>query len=45
MVAALAELYVMGAPFGFMAFLGVASLIGVIAGSRALRDLRSPSSS
>ena len=30
MVAALAALYVMGAPFGFMAFLGVASLIGVI---------------
>ena len=30
MVGALAALWVMGAPFGFMAFLGVASLIGVI---------------
>ncbi|HKB12930.1 MAG TPA: efflux RND transporter permease subunit [Vicinamibacterales bacterium] len=29
-VGALAALWVMGAPFGFMAFLGVASLIGVI---------------
>jgi multidrug efflux pump subunit AcrB len=29
-VGALAALYVMGAPFGFMAFLGVISLIGVI---------------
>src|SRR5262245_54500218 len=27
---ALAALYIMGTPFGFMAFLGVASLIGVI---------------
>jgi multidrug efflux pump subunit AcrB len=30
MVGAVAALWVMGAPFGFMAFLGVASLIGVI---------------
>jgi multidrug efflux pump subunit AcrB len=30
MVGALAALWIMGAPFGFMAFLGVASLIGVI---------------
>jgi multidrug efflux pump len=30
MVGALAALWVMGAPFGFMAFLGVASLVGVI---------------
>jgi multidrug efflux pump len=30
MVGAIAALWVMGAPFGFMAFLGVASLIGVI---------------
>jgi multidrug efflux pump subunit AcrB len=30
MVGALAALAIMGAPFGFMAFLGVASLIGVI---------------
>jgi multidrug efflux pump subunit AcrB len=29
-VGALIALYVMGAPFGFMAFLGIASLIGVI---------------
>jgi len=29
-VGALAALWIMGAPFGFMAFLGVASLIGVI---------------
>jgi multidrug efflux pump subunit AcrB len=29
-VGALMALYVMGAPFGFMAFLGIASLIGVI---------------
>jgi multidrug efflux pump subunit AcrB len=29
-VGALAALWVMGAPFGFMAFLGVASLVGVI---------------
>jgi multidrug efflux pump subunit AcrB len=29
-VGALAALWVMGAPFGFMAFLGIASLIGVI---------------
>jgi Cu/Ag efflux pump CusA len=29
-VGALAALYIMGTPFGFMAFLGVASLIGVI---------------
>src|SRR5882762_1587538 len=30
MVGAVAALWVMGAPFGFMAFLGVASLVGVI---------------
>jgi len=30
MVGALGALYVMGAPFGFMAFLGIASLVGVI---------------
>jgi multidrug efflux pump subunit AcrB len=30
MMGALAALYIMGTPFGFMAFLGVASLIGVI---------------
>jgi multidrug efflux pump subunit AcrB len=30
MVGALAALWIMGAPFGFMAFLGVASLVGVI---------------
>src|SRR5262245_65955005 len=30
MVGALAALWAMGAPFGFMAFLGVVSLIGVI---------------
>ncbi|MBV9929086.1 MAG: efflux RND transporter permease subunit [Acidobacteria bacterium] len=30
MVGALAALWVMGAPFGFMAFLGVVSLVGVI---------------
>jgi multidrug efflux pump subunit AcrB len=30
MVGAVAALWVMGAPFGFMAFLGIASLIGVI---------------
>jgi multidrug efflux pump subunit AcrB len=30
MVGALAALWLMGAPFGFMAFLGVASLVGVI---------------
>ena len=30
MVGALGALWIMGAPFGFMAFLGVASLIGVI---------------
>jgi multidrug efflux pump subunit AcrB len=30
MVGALASLSIMGAPFGFMAFLGVASLVGVI---------------
>src|SRR5206468_2986515 len=29
-VGALAALYVMGTPFGFMAFLGIASLVGVI---------------
>jgi multidrug efflux pump subunit AcrB len=29
-VGALAALWIMGAPFGFMAFLGVASLVGVI---------------
>ena len=29
-VGALAALYIMGVPFGFMAFLGIASLIGVI---------------
>ena len=29
-VGALAALWIMGAPFGFMAFLGIASLIGVI---------------
>jgi multidrug efflux pump subunit AcrB len=29
-VGALGALYVMGAPFGFMAFLGIASLVGVI---------------
>ncbi len=29
-VGALSALYIMGAPFGFMAFLGIASLIGVI---------------
>jgi len=30
MVGALAALWIMGSPFGFMAFLGVASLVGVI---------------
>jgi multidrug efflux pump subunit AcrB len=30
MVGAIAALWVMGAPFGFMAFLGIASLVGVI---------------
>ena len=30
MMGAFAALWVMGEPFGFMAFLGVASLIGVI---------------
>ena len=30
MVGALAALWIMGAPFGFMAFLGVVSLVGVI---------------
>jgi multidrug efflux pump subunit AcrB len=30
MVGAVAALWIMGAPFGFMAFLGVASLVGVI---------------
>lgn len=30
MVGALAMLWIMGAPFGFMAFLGIASLVGVI---------------
>ncbi len=30
MVGAFAALYVMGTPFGFMAFLGIASLVGVI---------------
>jgi len=30
MVGALAALWIMGAPFGFMAFLGIASLVGVI---------------
>jgi multidrug efflux pump subunit AcrB len=30
MVGALAALYMMGAPFGFMAFLGIVSLVGVI---------------
>src|SRR4029078_11989456 len=30
MVGAIAALYVMGAPFGFTAFLGMASLVGVI---------------
>jgi multidrug efflux pump subunit AcrB len=30
MVGAVAALWVMGAPFGFMAFLGIASLVGVI---------------
>ena len=30
MVGAFAALWIMGAPFGFMAFLGVASLVGVI---------------
>jgi multidrug efflux pump subunit AcrB len=30
MVGAMAALWIMGAPFGFMAFLGVASLVGVI---------------
>jgi len=30
MVGALVALYVMGAPFGFMAFLGIVSLVGVI---------------
>jgi len=30
MAGSLAALYVMGAPFGFMAFLGIASLVGVI---------------
>jgi multidrug efflux pump len=29
-VGAVAALYVMGTPFGFMAFLGIASLVGVI---------------
>jgi multidrug efflux pump subunit AcrB len=29
-VGALAALYIMGTPFGFMAFLGIASLVGVI---------------
>src|ERR1700742_2865589 len=29
-VGALIALYIMGSPFGFMAFLGIASLIGVI---------------
>src|SRR5262249_19470548 len=29
-VGALAALYIMGSPFGFMAFLGIASLVGVI---------------
>jgi multidrug efflux pump subunit AcrB len=31
MVGAIGALWVMGAPFGFMAFLGIASLVGVIA--------------
>lgn len=30
MVGAFAVLWIMGSPFGFMAFLGVASLVGVI---------------
>jgi multidrug efflux pump subunit AcrB len=30
MVGALAALWIMGAPFGFMAFLGIVSLVGVI---------------
>jgi len=30
MVGAFSALYLMGAPFGFMAFLGIASLVGVI---------------
>ena len=30
MAGSLAALYIMGAPFGFMAFLGIASLVGVI---------------
>ena len=30
MVGAVAALWIMGTPFGFMAFLGVASLVGVI---------------
>src|SRR5262249_14322466 len=30
MAGSLAALYVLGAPFGFMAFLGIASLVGVI---------------
>lgn len=30
MVAALAALWITGSPFGFMAFLGIASLVGVI---------------
>lgn len=30
MAGSLAALYLMGAPFGFMPFLGIASLVGVI---------------
>ena len=30
MVGALAALWIMGAPFGFMAFLGIASLVGIL---------------
>lgn len=35
MVGAFAALWVMGEPFGFMAFLGVASLIGVLSATRS----------